>query len=97
MKTEPAVVVGAIVAIIVALINTMQAFGVPVTPAQEDELVKLISAVLEFLIVMGGFIVVRQFVYSRASVAKLTGVDEPIVPAAPLAAGRGAVPETTSG
>lgn len=79
MKTEPAVVVGAIVAIVVALINTMQAFGVPVTPSQEDELVKLVSALLEFLVVMGGFVIVRQFVYSRASVQTLTGETDPVV------------------
>ena len=88
MKTEPAVTVGAIVAIVVAAINTMQAFGVPITPAQEDALAKLVTAVLEFLVVMGGFVVVRQFVYSRASVARLTGRDDPAVPAAPEIASR---------
>lgn len=54
------------------------AFGAPVTPEQRDALLGFVAAFIALLI--GAGVVARANVYSRASVEKLTGHEDPPVP-----------------
>jgi hypothetical protein len=71
-RAEPAMITGATTSVILLLV----AFGVPISEDQKVAVIGVVSAVLTLL----GAIVVRQNVYSPASVEKLTGVDMPAVP-----------------
>jgi uncharacterized membrane protein len=83
MKTEPLFTVGMITGVIVAIIGLLRAFGIEVSSDQENAIVQFITSSWEVVIVVGGFLVARNFVWSAASVEKLTGRDNPVVPEVP--------------
>jgi hypothetical protein len=83
MKTEPLLSVGLIVGLAVALIGVLRAYGFGVSVDQENAIVNLITHGWEVIIVVGGFFFARNFVWTQASVEKLTGQDNPVVPEVP--------------
>jgi len=82
---------GAIVAVVVAIIGLLRAYGFDVTEGQQGAWVSFLESPAGDLIVLVVTIVtsffVRANVYSRVSVAKLTGQNDPVVPASPVRVG----------
>jgi len=71
----------AISAVLLALIQLLRAYGHQVTPEQEAAWVAIVnSPLLDLAALVIGWVYARMNVYSRDSVAKLTGGDDPVVP-----------------
>ncbi len=87
MKTEPLLSAGLVTSLAVAIIGLMRAFGFGVSIEQEGAVIEFLKAGFEVVIVLGGFVFARNFVYSQSSVEKLTGQSEPIVPSVPVSPG----------
>ena len=71
-EKEPALITGLVTSVIVLAV----AFGAPIGEDQKTAILGVVAALLSFL----GSLVIRENVYSPASVEKLTGEDHPEVP-----------------
>jgi len=81
VKHEAVLSGAAISAIILAIIQFLRAYGHSISKEQEEAWIALVnSPLLEGLALAAGYIFARMNVYSRASVEKLTGVEDPPVP-----------------
>jgi hypothetical protein len=70
----------ALSAAILAVIQLLRAYGQQITPEQQEAWVGIVSSpLLEIAALMVGWVYARMNVYSRDSVAKLTGVEDPKV------------------
>lgn len=79
MQTEPVFSTALVSALVTAVLGALVAFGVPVTQDQQNAILGLTGAVCA--IIVGSGLFARNFTYSRASVEKLTGAKDPVVPA----------------
>jgi hypothetical protein len=71
----------ALSAVILALIQLLRAYGHHITPEQEEAWVAIVqSPLLDMAALLVGWLYARRNVYSRDSVAKLTGLEDPNVP-----------------
>ena len=71
----------ALSAAILAVIQLLRAYGHQITPEQEEAWVGIVqSPLLDMAALVIGWVYARMNVYSRASVAKLTGIEDPTVP-----------------
>ena len=71
----------ALSAAILAVIQLLRAYGHHITPEQEDAWVAIVqSPLLDMIALLIGWLYARRNVYSRDSVAKLTGIEDPRVP-----------------
>lgn len=70
----------ALSATILAVIQLLRAYGQQITPEQEEAWVGIVSSpLLDMAALVIGWVYARRNVYSRDSVARLTGVDDPEV------------------
>ncbi len=70
----------ALSAAILAIIQLLRAYGHQITPEQEEAWAGIVqSPLLDMAALLIGWLYARRNVYSRASVAKLTGVEDPRV------------------
>jgi len=68
----------AISAALLAIIQLLRAYGHQVTPEQEEAWAAVVnSPLLDMAALVIGWLYARANVYSRESVAKLTGVEDP--------------------
>lgn len=73
----------ALSAAILAVIQLLRAYGHAITPEQEEAWVGIVSSpLLDMAALLIGWLYARANVYSRASVEKLTGIEDPPVPRA---------------
>ncbi len=87
MRTEPLLSAGLVTSLAVAIIGMMRAFGVGVSLEQEGAVIEFLKAGFEVVIVLGGFLFARNFVWSADSVERLTGKTDPVVPSVPVSPG----------
>jgi hypothetical protein len=71
----------ALSAAILAIIQLLRAYGHQITPEQQEAWVAIVnSPLLDITALLIGWLYARMNVYSRSSVAKLTGLEDPRVP-----------------
>jgi hypothetical protein len=71
----------ALSAAILAVIQLLRAYGHQITPEQQEAWVSVVnSPLLEIAALVIGWLYARMNVYSRESVARLTGIEDPRVP-----------------
>jgi hypothetical protein len=71
----------ALSAAILAVIQLLRAYGHQITPEQQEAWVGIVnSPLLEIAALLIGWLYARMNVYSRDSVAKLTGIEDPRAP-----------------
>ena len=80
-KFEPVLSTVVLVELIGAVITALVAFGLPITEDQRTSVIALASIL--GAIFLGGGVLMRNSVYSPASVEKLTSVAYPVVPSVP--------------
>lgn len=86
MKSEPAVILGAVTAVAVAVLAALVAFGLPIDKDQQSALLALLAAVAPIVLA----IVTRGAVFAPANVAAAVTPDGDVVagPASPIVDGR---------
>jgi hypothetical protein len=81
LKQEGVFSGAALSAAILAIIQLLRAYGHQITPEQQEAWVGIVnSPFLDMAALLIGWLYARMNVYSRDSVAKLTGVEDPRVP-----------------
>jgi hypothetical protein len=81
LKQEGVFSGAALSAAILSIIQLLRAYGHQITPEQQEAWVGIVSSpLLDMAALLIGWVYARMNVYSRASVARLTGLENPKVP-----------------
>jgi argininosuccinate lyase len=69
LRTEPAVVISTVTAVLTALITLSLAFGLDISKERQDAILAAVSPVVAVIFLMGP--IIRTFVFSPATTEKL--------------------------
>ena len=69
LKSEPAIIVSSVCVVLSLLVS----FGLKLTDAQNTAIITLVTLLAPFLITMIGGLIIRENVFSKRSVEKVTG------------------------